>query len=94
MSKPDSSKPSKEDAANPYKDTLFLPRTEFPMRGSLPQQEPARLQKWQSEKLYEGLRKDAKARKGADFDLKEFHRAALDLGSLGLDPLRAALARI
>jgi hypothetical protein len=23
-----------------------------------------------------------------------FHRAALDLGSLGLDPLRAALARI
>lgn len=30
-------------------------------------------------------REDAKARKGADFDLKEFHRQALDLGSLGLD---------
>jgi len=27
-------------------------------------------------------------------DLKAFHRAALDLGSLGLDPLQAALARI
>ena len=27
------------------------------------------------------------------FDLKAFHRAALDLGSLGLDPLQAALAR-
>jgi len=37
---------------------------------------------------------DAKARKGADFDLTSFHRTALDLGSLGLDPLRAALARI
>ena len=28
------------------------------------------------------------------FDLKAFHRAALDLGSIGLDPLQAALARI
>ena len=39
-------------------------------------------------------REEAKARKGSDFDLKVFHRAALDLGSFGLDPLRAALARI
>ena len=38
-------------------------------------------------------REEAKARQGSDFDLKVFHRAALDLGSLGLDPLRAALAR-
>ena len=35
-----------------------------------------------------------KARQGADFDLKAFHRAALDLGSLGLDPMREALARL
>jgi hypothetical protein len=34
------------------------------------------------------------ARQGSDFDLKAFHRAALDLGLLGLDPLRAALALI
>ena len=33
-------------------------------------------------------------RQGDDFDLKAFHRAALDLGSLGLDPLRAALERL
>ena len=33
-------------------------------------------------------------RHGADFDLKAFHRAALDLGSLGLDPLRTALGRL
>ncbi|MEQ4305215.1 DUF885 domain-containing protein [Plantactinospora sp. B6F1] len=46
------------------------------------------------ERIWLQAREDAKARKGADFDLKEFHRAALDLGSLGLDPLRAALARI
>jgi isoleucyl-tRNA synthetase len=65
------SKPEKDDAANPYKDTLFLPKTEFPMRGSLPQQEPARLQRWTSEKLYEQLRKDAKARKAPAFMLHD-----------------------
>ena len=65
------SKPEKDDTANPYKDTLFLPKTEFPMRGSLPQQEPARLQKWTSEKLYEQLRKDSKARKAPAFMLHD-----------------------
>ena len=38
--------------------------------------------------------REAKALQGSDFDLKAFHRATLDLGSHGLDPLRAALARI
>ena len=33
-------------------------------------------------------------RTGADFDLKAFHRAALDLGSMPLDPLRTALAKL
>jgi uncharacterized protein (DUF885 family) len=46
------------------------------------------------ERIWLQARDDARARKGADFDLKTFHRAALDLGSLGLDPLRAALSRI
>jgi len=46
------------------------------------------------ERIWLEAREEAKARQGADFDLKAFHRAALDLGSLGLDPLRAALARI
>jgi hypothetical protein len=46
------------------------------------------------ERIWLQARDDARARKGADFDLKAFHRAALDLGSLGLDPLRAALSRI
>ena len=36
----------------------------------------------------------ARARHGAAFDLKEFHRAALDLGGMGLDQLRDELARL
>ncbi|MGW4942259.1 DUF885 domain-containing protein [Actinoplanes sp. NPDC004185] len=46
------------------------------------------------ERIWLQAREDAKARKGADFDLKVFHRQALDLGALGLDPLRKALARL
>jgi uncharacterized protein (DUF885 family) len=46
------------------------------------------------ERIWLQAREDARTRLGSDFDLKAFHRAALDLGSLGLDPLQAALARI
>jgi len=31
---------------------------------------------------------------GAGFSLREFHSQALALGSMGLDPLREALARL
>jgi len=46
------------------------------------------------ERIWLQAREDARARAGAAFDMKAFHRAALDLGSLGLDPLRAALGRL
>ncbi|HET9518078.1 MAG TPA: DUF885 family protein, partial [Actinoplanes sp.] len=46
------------------------------------------------ERIWLQARDDAKARAGADFDLKGFHRDALNLGALGLDPLRKALANL
>jgi uncharacterized protein (DUF885 family) len=46
------------------------------------------------ERIWLQAREDVKRRKGDAFDLKAFHRAALDLGSLGLDPLREALDRL
>jgi uncharacterized protein (DUF885 family) len=46
------------------------------------------------ERIWLQARDDARQRKGADFDLREFHTQALALGSLGLDPLREALARL
>jgi uncharacterized protein (DUF885 family) len=46
------------------------------------------------ERIWLRARDEARARKGADFDLRSFHRDALNLGSIGLDPLRAALARL
>jgi len=46
------------------------------------------------ERIWMQAREETKQRKGPDFDLKAFHREALNLGSLGLDPLRKALARL
>jgi uncharacterized protein (DUF885 family) len=46
------------------------------------------------ERIWLQARDDVRQRKGAAFDLKEFHRQALDLGALGLDPLRVALDRL
>jgi uncharacterized protein (DUF885 family) len=46
------------------------------------------------EKIWLEAREQAKARKGADFSLKQFHDQALALGSLGLDPLQEALATL
>jgi isoleucyl-tRNA synthetase len=44
------------DAARDYSETLFLPRTDFPMRAGLPQKEPELLARWQKLGLYERLR--------------------------------------
>jgi uncharacterized protein (DUF885 family) len=46
------------------------------------------------ERIWLQARDEARERAGDAFDLKAFHRAALDLGSLGLDPLKAALAAL
>ncbi|WP_413664304.1 isoleucine--tRNA ligase [Microbulbifer sp. CNSA002] len=45
-----------------YKVTLNLPETDFPMRGNLPQREPAILKKWQETKLYEKIREAREGR--------------------------------
>ena len=49
--------------SNPYRETLNLPRTDFPMRGNLAKREPERLRRWQELDLYGRLRD---ARRGRD----------------------------
>ncbi|SIO56169.1 Isoleucyl-tRNA synthetase [Rhodovulum sp. ES.010] len=39
-----------------YKDTLFLPETEFPMRAGLPKREPGWLERWEELGVYDRLR--------------------------------------
>lgn len=43
------------------------------------------------QRLWEQIRDEARAREGANFDLKDFHRRALNLGGVGLDVLAQAM---
>jgi uncharacterized protein (DUF885 family) len=43
------------------------------------------------QRIWEQLREECRSREGADFDVRRFHRRALDLGGVGLDTLRGAL---
>src|SRR3569623_1454274 len=44
--------PDNLGAKTDYRPTVFLPKTDFPMKAGLPQKEPAILERWQSEDLY------------------------------------------
>ncbi|MEX0841313.1 MAG: class I tRNA ligase family protein, partial [Xanthobacteraceae bacterium] len=48
--------------ARDYSETLFLPKTDFPMRAGLPQKEPEILARWEKLDLYRRLRAAAKGR--------------------------------
>src|ERR1700722_12570261 len=52
----------KMSAAPELKGTLTLPQTAFPMKANLPQNEPLRLARWASLRLYEELRKSGVGR--------------------------------
>ncbi len=51
-----------DSKARDYSETLFLPRTDFPMRAGLPQKEPEILARWAKLDLYGALRAAAKGR--------------------------------
>ncbi|MFN4113466.1 MAG: isoleucine--tRNA ligase [Sphingomonadaceae bacterium] len=50
--------PTKRD----YRDTVFLPKTEFPMKAGLPQKEPGMAARWEAEGLYQQLRESRAGR--------------------------------
>ena len=52
---PDTTKPD-------YRSTVFLPRTDFPMKAGLPQKEPGIAARWETEGLYEQIRKSREGR--------------------------------
>ena len=45
-----------------YSETLYLPKTDFPMRAGLPKKEPELVARWEEMGLYKKLREDAKGR--------------------------------
>ncbi len=53
----------KKTNADLYRDTVFLPKTDFQMRGELPKREPDMLKRWQDMDLYAQIRKTSKGKK-------------------------------
>jgi isoleucyl-tRNA synthetase len=41
-----------------YKDSLLLPKTDFPMRGNLPVNEPLKYKQWDAQKVYDKMKKN------------------------------------
>ena len=46
-----------------YKDSLNLPKTDFPMKGNLARREPEMLQRWQEQDIYAQIRQRKAGRK-------------------------------
>ncbi|HEU4820856.1 MAG TPA: class I tRNA ligase family protein, partial [Qipengyuania sp.] len=51
-----------ETPARDYRDTVFLPKTDFPMKAGLPQKEPGIAARWEAEGLYKQLREARRGR--------------------------------
>ncbi|WP_324261787.1 isoleucine--tRNA ligase [Altererythrobacter sp. H2] len=51
-----------EQTKRDYRDTVFLPKTEFPMKAGLPQKEPGMAARWEAEGLYRQLRESRAGR--------------------------------
>jgi isoleucyl-tRNA synthetase len=51
-----------DTAARDYRDTVFLPKTDFPMKAGLPAKEPGILARWQAMNLYEKTREARRGR--------------------------------
>jgi len=45
-----------------YSETLFLPKTDFPMRAGLPKKEPEMIKRWEDMDLYKRLREESRGR--------------------------------
>ncbi|MFC3579425.1 isoleucine--tRNA ligase [Sphingomonas hylomeconis] len=50
------------DSARDYRDTVFLPKTDFPMKAGLAAKEPAILERWEKIGLYDRLRRERQGR--------------------------------
>ena len=59
------------NAARDWSQTLFLPKTDFPMRAGLPQMEPKLLEHWQKIDVYGQLRAKSTKEKRAKFTLHD-----------------------
>jgi isoleucyl-tRNA synthetase len=80
-----SSKPANEggEEKSRYRATLNLPKTSFPMKANLVQNEPASIKRWQGMKLYERVRETSKGKPRYVFhDGPPYANGSIHLGHL------------
>jgi isoleucyl-tRNA synthetase len=71
------------DEKNRYRATLNLPKTSFPMKANLVQNEPASIKRWQGMKLYERVREASKGKPRYVFhDGPPYANGSIHLGHL------------
>jgi len=68
MSQPTPSGPAPADT---YKQSVLLPKTDFPMRADLVKREPLRLEKWEQSRLYERIQARRKSQSAPRFVLHD-----------------------
>ena len=59
------------------KSTINLPKTNFPMKANLPQNEPKALARWEQMGIYERIRRARPGRSATSFTMAPLTRAAL-----------------
>ncbi len=69
-----------------YRDTVFLPKTDFPMKAGLSQKEPAILARWAQDKLYEQLRNVRKGRERFATSIDDLPDATQPVAPSGASP--------
>jgi isoleucyl-tRNA synthetase len=53
---------NKETSKDKFRDTVFLPKTDFPMRGNLPEKEPDMIKNWEDMDLHGKIREQSKGK--------------------------------
>lgn len=82
MSQSSSESSAAESTRPNYKKTLNLPRTGFPMKANLVQNEPASMKRWKKAKIYERLRERKGAERFSFHDGPPYANGAIHMGHL------------
>ncbi|MEM9810208.1 MAG: isoleucine--tRNA ligase [Pseudomonadota bacterium] len=86
--------PDDQRSQNDHKDTLFLPKTDFPMRGGLPKKEPQILARWDEMDLYKTLRSASDGRERYVLhDGPPYANGHLHLGTALNNPIKDLIVR-
>ena len=75
-------RPSDMTEEKDYKDTVFLPKTDFPMKAGLANKEPAILERWEAMGLYERLREQRAGKENSSCMMARLMQTAISISAI------------